>query len=157
MASIEAELAAGTSLRRVAVRYGISTTSLQRHLASHANPGLVAMAKAHSGGDKPGQTDTVSLVEQLRLLIQRAQTFLYVAEAAGNLPAGLAAIREVRQTLELLGRATGELDHRPTTIVNLVATQQWLSIRTTLLQVLARHPAAQLEVADALAAVEAES
>jgi hypothetical protein len=154
LSSLEAELAAGTSLRRVAVRYGVSKTSLQRHLAAHSNPALIAMAKARAAGDKPGQSDTASLAEQLRLLIQRARTFLYVAEAAGNLPAGLAAIREVRQTLELLGRATGELTDRPSLVINLVATPEWLAIRTTILQVLARHPQAQLEVADALAAHE---
>ena len=96
-----------------------------------------------------------TLVEALRHLIRRAEALLGAAEAAGNTSAGLAGVRELRATLELLGRATGELSDRPALVINLVATAEWLSIRTTLLQVVSRHPEAQREVADALAAVEA--
>ncbi len=153
-AAIEGELAGGSSLRGVSARYGISKSSLNRHLANHSNPALVALVKERSTGRKRDRSAPLSLTDQLRGLVRRAETFLDGAERAGNVPQGLSAIRELRSTLELLGRASGELSDRPGLVVNLVATAEYVELRTTLVQILAKYPQAQLEVADALARAE---
>lgn len=100
---MDAALVAAEPLRSIAERFGTSATALHRHKVDHVSRALVRAAEArelaHDG----------KLLDQVKGLIARAQSILSKAEARGDHRTALAAIREVRGTLELLGKITGEL------------------------------------------------
>jgi len=50
-----------------------------------------------------------TLLQKVEGLLQKAETLLSRAESEGDLRIAVAAIREVRGTMELLGKASGEL------------------------------------------------
>ena len=81
-------------------------------------------------------------------------TILDRAERAGQLMPALAAIREARGCLELLGKLMGELDERPT--VNLIMAPQWSRLVSGLRDVLAPHPAILAQVSAHLLTMEDE-
>jgi hypothetical protein len=86
-----------------------------------------------------GQT----LLERVEDLYARASTILEGAEQDGRHTVSLAAMRELRGIIELLGRLTGELDDRPQQVVNLLVAPEWLQIRAALLTALEAHPQAR--------------
>ncbi len=69
---------------------------------------------------------------------------------SGKVSLALAAVREMRELLRLLGNASGELDDKPSVRVNLMAAPEWLSIRGRLVAALAPYPAARNAVIAAL-------
>ena len=87
--------------------------AVQRHRDEHL-PEL--LTKAHDAAEAAHADD---LLGQVRMLQARALTVLDTAEAAGQLMPALAAIREARGCLELLGKLMGEIDERP--VVNVLA------------------------------------
>ena len=103
---INRSLLDGEPFRHLAERTGTSTTALQRHKADHLPVTLSQAVKANEialGG---------SLLEQLNGLQAKALGILTKAEQAGDLRTALMAVREVRGTLELVGKVTGELVSR---------------------------------------------
>ena len=64
------------------------------------------------------------------------------AAAAGQGQQALAILKEMRGQLETIGRATGELDTRPVTVVNLQTSPEWIEIRGLLLAALRPYPEA---------------
>jgi hypothetical protein len=85
-------------------------------------------------------------------LYKRTEAILEAAESNNEWALALAAIREARSNLELLGRVTKELESAPT--FNLQLNPEWLEIRTTIVAALEPHPVARQAVADALAGLE---
>src|SRR5262249_35381911 len=69
------------------------------------------------GGRRGRQGD--SLLDSLLALSDRAMAILTAAEASKSHTVALQAIREARGTLELVGRATGEISAPGQTTVNL--------------------------------------
>ncbi|NLG65270.1 MAG: hypothetical protein GX537_06660, partial [Actinobacteria bacterium] len=107
-AAIDAELTAGNvSVRRLAAQYGVVTTSLRRHRDRHLSPALAAMREAEEAERE------ASLLQRIETLIERTERLLRAAEEDGRSQAALAAVRELRSLLELLGKASGELNDRP--------------------------------------------
>ena len=103
---IDRALVDSEPFRHIAERTGTSTTALQRHKNEHLPINMVqAMEESESAhGD--------SLLEQLKGLQFKALGILTKAEQAGDLRTALMAVREVRATLELVGKVTGELVNR---------------------------------------------
>lgn len=125
-ATINSELAAGISFRSLAARFGISRPALKAHKERHLSPALVALHKV-AGAD--------SVLAQLRDLVGRARRFLETAEVMGNSSQGLAAIRELRETLLVVARATGELEPvRGVTAIDIQRSQEWIQVRTIVLE-----------------------
>jgi hypothetical protein len=86
------------------------------------SPALIAFHKA-AGAD--------GIVDELRDLVKRARRFLDTAELSGNMSQGLAAMRELRETLVMIARATGEFEpSRHTNGIDIQSTWEWLEIRT---------------------------
>lgn len=140
--TINSELAAGSSLRSLSARFGISRPALRAHKTNHLSPALVALHKAEGA-------ETV--LEQLRDLVSRARRFLETAEVMGNSSQGLAAIRELRETLMVVARATGELEPtRAVTAIDIQRSAEWGAIRTVVLDVLRGHPQLKLELSERL-------
>jgi hypothetical protein len=145
--AINAALVAGSpSLGKLAEQYGITKTSLIRHKASHLSP---ALARVQAERLEKGATTVITRLERLVRLLEAV---IYPAEKedSPNLSLALSAMREYRTTMELLAKVTGELDERPTTVVNIAASVEWIEVRSVVLRALRPHPVAMRAVADAL-------
>lgn len=104
-AAIEAAHVEGRSLRVIAAQFaGTSAWSLQRHFG-HV-PGIIAQATAH---DAAQNAATGKLPARVEDLIVEAQKILAGAKKRKQWSPALAALRENRALLELLGRLNGEL------------------------------------------------
>lgn len=145
---IDRLLVAGTdSLRDIAGRFRLSKSALERHKGSHLSAALVQSTAA----GEVARAD--NLLAQVRDLQGRALRILSVAEAKGDLRTALAAIREARGCLELLGEVTQQLDRRPT--VNVLLAPEWQAVRSVLLAALGPYPEARAAVALRLLELEA--
>ena len=133
------------SRRKIASECGVSEASLRRHAGRHLPDALAVSAKAErvANGD--------DLLNQVRDLQRRAVAILDRAETEGDHRVALAAIREARGCLELLGLLAGELQDRQT--VNVLINPQWVEIRGAILQALEPHAAARDAVTVALGKV----
>jgi len=141
---IDAALVAGTSLRNIAEQFSLSAAALCRHRKAHLPATLVAAQEAA----EVAQAD--DLLSQVVTLKGRAVTILDKAEGCGDLRSAVAAIREARSCLELLGRLAGELREAQTTVNVLVASPEWLALRTQILQALEPYPEARFRLAGVL-------
>ncbi len=100
---IDKALLDGGPYRGVAERYGASASAVYRHKQDHLPKALVQAVEAQV------VEHGANLLDQLQDLQQRALRILDQAEAAGDLRTALAAVREARGCVELLGKATGQL------------------------------------------------
>jgi len=73
---------------------------------------------------------------------------LEAVEGTENYSIALAAIREARSNLELIGRLTKELESTPT--LNLHLNPEWISLRTAIVLALEPHPDARESVLRAI-------
>jgi hypothetical protein len=145
-ARIDAALISGIPLRDIAGQHSVSKSALERHKAGHLPAHL---AKARDAGEV-ARAD--NLLSQVRYLQDRTLAILTASEDAGELRTALAAIREARGNLELLAKLLGELDDAPR--MNVIVSTEWLTIRTTMMEVLSPYPEARSAVADALLGLE---
>lgn len=143
---INTALLNGVSLRNIAERYSVSTTSLHRH-KDHIPAALMKAQEAR----EIAKAD--SMLAQVTELRDKALAILAKAEQAGDLRTALQGIKEARGCLELLAKLQGELAQEGT--VNITISPQWLSLRTVILQALEPYPEARLKLAAALREVEA--
>jgi len=99
--------------------------------------------------------DADSLLEQVSALHRRTLAILGNAEVEGEHRIALAAIREARNNLELLGRLMGEL--REETTINVLVLPDYVAARSALVAALAPFPEARHAVVKALTAAEGGS
>ncbi len=102
--AIERSLIHGEPMRDVAGRYSLSKSALHRHRNAHLPK---ALAKAQEA-EEIVRAD--SLLGEVEALMARTDTIYSECVAAGDMRLALSAIREKRGCLQLLGKATGELD-----------------------------------------------
>jgi hypothetical protein len=140
--AINVALVSRDPYRQIASRYGVSTGALQRHSQEHI-PKLLAKAKEAVEVAEAG--DLLSRIEALQ---SRTLAVLEAVEDTDNYGARLAAIREARANLELIGRVTKELESGPT--FNLYLSPQWLELRATLVRALDAYPDARESVLSAI-------
>src|SRR5215210_4282158 len=140
--AIDVALVQREPYRRIAPHYGLSERSLRRHAKEHL-PELLVKAK-----EAVDVADADSLLERVESLYKRTEAILKAAEDNKEYSTALAAIRECRGNLELLGRVTKELESAPT--LNLHLNPEWIEIRTTIVAALEPHPAARESVLKAL-------
>jgi hypothetical protein len=147
--AIDRALAAGNpSLRRLSASYGISTSALHRHRSKHLPGALVEVAPAETADSAPAR---------LEQLLPRVERLLRKAERTGKPAQAVAAAREIRLGLELVGRLRGELRPDPAVQVNVLTSADWVGLRGVILAALDPHPAARIAVADAIGELEAGS
>ncbi len=128
--------------RHIASRYSVSTGALQRHAKDHL-PELLAKAK-----DAVDVAEADSLLERIEGLYKRTEAILEAAEEGKEWGTALAAIRECRGNLELLGRVTKELETAPT--FNLHLNPQWLELRALIVAALEPYSEARGSVLRAI-------
>lgn len=144
--AVDVALIQGTPLRDIARLHGLDHSSLFRHRkAGHLPLALVAL---HT--DQEAQRGT-GLAERLEGIVARTEAILDGAEADGRYALALSAIRELRSSLELLGKVTGELRDTPTVAINVLASADWLQVQAAIFRALDAHPEARQAVAGELA------
>jgi hypothetical protein len=126
--ALNEQLVAGASLRALAKRYGISRPALTHHKRAHVSPALVAVKEQRLA------RGARTIVDRLERLLLRTEAILDAAYAARNGKLALVAIRELRSTLELVARLTGELDQRPAVTVNLQTSPEWARVRAVVME-----------------------
>ncbi len=156
--AIDQALVAGETYRSIASGTGLSESALKRHKQAHLKPALrAAMAErqeAHTRHAQEAQAakeakdydTTEALLDQMRLLRTTAFGLLQKAEQAGELRTAVAAVKEVRATLELLLKLAGELRDAPTVTIELTLAK----VEVALLAALAPYPEARAAAAAAL-------
>ena len=140
--AINIALVQRTPYRRIASQYGLVETSLRRHAKGHLPRLLV---KAKNAVEVAEADDLLSRIEALQ---GRTLAVLEAVEGTDQHTTALAAIREARSNLELIGRITRELDERPT--VNLYMNPEWLELRAVIVGALEPHQEARESVLRAL-------
>lgn len=156
------QLITGVPLAQIAKRFGMAVSSLKAHKKNHLNPAYKAIQAAKKSQQEAGDGRTMQ--EQLRDLLPILRNALHWAQGAQdkegnftvlpNLSQMVAVVRELRATLELLAKITGEYDDRPTTTINVLTTEAWLQTRSAINQALATYPEARLAVARNLMLLE---
>jgi hypothetical protein len=146
--AIDEGLASGVPYSKLVAAHGITKSALSRHRQRHLSPAL-ARLQAQA---RPLEEQYRSSFSRIEDLYTRASRILDLAEGRGAASTSLAAIRELRQIVELLARVTGELDERP--VVNLIASPDWLALRGALLEELGAYPEVRARVVRRLLEVE---
>src|SRR6266545_2933433 len=112
---IDAALVGGASLRDIAGQHGVSKSAVGRHKESCVPATLVQAREAA----EVAHAD--SLLDQVKDLQASTLAQLERAEAEGDGRLVLAAVREARENIALLGKLLGELDDRPQIVVILAS------------------------------------
>lgn len=146
---IDQALVAGASMTEIAERFGVGRCAASRHSRNHLSAALAAMRAQRREDDK------ASLLQRVETLIDRAETMFAAASKEGKASQALAVLKELRALLELLGKASGELDSRPVTVVNLQASPEWLELRAAMFAALQPYPEARAAVSGRLLELEA--
>ncbi len=145
-------LATGSSVRDIDARYRVGYRAVHRHHENHMSPALVALAQAKAEGreaDVPRQYRT--LEERLERLLDELDGFLRTAKEEKDTKTAIAAVRELRATLETWGKATGQLaDRGPQVAINLNTDPQIAELKSIILGALDPYPEAAMAVAAAL-------
>ena len=132
-----------STYRGIARTYGISEDAVSRHVKSRHVGQLLSLA---ADAERAAQAD--SLLDRIEALHSRTLAILAAVEGTDEHGTALAAIREARRNLELIGEVTRELDRAGT--VNLELTVEWQEVKAVLVNTLASYPEAQQAVFDAL-------
>jgi hypothetical protein len=139
----------GTALRSFLGGDAQTGTGSRSWIASAMASGLCAVTLSADARSKPHHVPSPGGPFTCGCRLQRhANSILSKAEMSGDLRTALAAIRELRGTIELLARVTGELQE--TTQVNVLVSPEYLELRTIILRTLAPYPEARVAIASAL-------
>ena len=143
--TINVALVQREAYRRIAAQYGLSEPAVRRHAKEHLPELLV---KAKNAAEIAEADDLLSRIEALQ---SRTLAVLEAAEGTGSHSVALAAIREARSNLELIGRVTKELESVPT--LNLHLNPVWLELRTVIVAALEPYSEARGHVLRAIEGV----
>ena len=140
--AIEDAFIAGVPKRRIATRFGVGEKAVRHHIREHL-PALLALAR---DAERASRAD--SLLDRIEALQSRTLAILQATEETHDHRVALAAIREARGNLELIGEVTKELDRTPS--LNLHLNPEWIELRTVIVGALDRHPDARGDVLTAI-------
>lgn len=121
-ASIDTAIVENTSLRGIAKQFGVSASAVDRHKKKHIPKALASAKRAEEVG---GATTLLSRIERI---VSRCETMFDRADAAGEWRAAASMAREIRGSLELLGKLSGELQSGGARIAITVAQIQTINI-----------------------------
>jgi transposase-like protein len=131
-----------STYRGIARKYGVSEDAVSRHVKAGHVSQLLALA---ADAERAAQAD--NLLDRLEALHSRTMAILEAVEGTDEHSTALAAIREARRNLELVGEVTRELDRGT---INLELTVEWQEVKAVLVNTLASYPEAQQAVFNAL-------
>jgi hypothetical protein len=140
--AMEDAFIAGQAKRRIASQHGVTERAVRYHMREHL-PALLALAR---DAERAARADT--LLDRIEALHSRTMAILEAVEGRDEHGTALAAIREARRNLELVGEVTRELDRAGT--INLELSVEWQEVKAVLVNTLASYPEAQQAVFNAL-------
>ena len=143
--AMEDAFIAGQAKRRIASQHGVSERAVRYHMREHL-PELLALAR---DAERAARADT--LLDRIEALHSRTMAILEAVEGTDEHGTALAAIREARRNLALVGEVTRELDRAGT--INVALNPEWLEIRGVIIAALEPHPTARDSVLRALEGV----
>jgi len=149
--AIDDALVSGTAYSAIARQFEVGPESVRRHHQNHVSPALAAIEAERK------EAEAADLVARIERLIARAETMFSAAAKDGQSTQALNVLKEMRQLLELWGKATGQLDDRPQVTVNLMASPEWLAVRDVILSALYAYPDARAAGSGRLLELEAGS
>ena len=132
-----------STYRGIARKYGLGEDAVSRHVKAGHVSQLLALA---ADAERAARAD--SLLDRIEALHSRTLAILVAVEGKDEHGTALAAIREARRNLELIGEVTRELDRAGT--INLELTVEWQEVKAVLVNTLASYPEAQQAVFNAL-------
>ena len=132
-----------STYRGIARKYGVSEDAVSRHVKAGHVSQLLALA---ADAERAARAD--SLLDRIEALHSRTLAILEAVEGTDEHGTALAAIREARRNLELVGEVTRELDRAGT--INLELSVEWQEVKAVLVNTLASYPEAQQAVFNAL-------
>jgi transposase-like protein len=132
-----------STYRGIARKYGVSEDAVSRHVKAGHVSQLLALA---ADAERAARAD--SLLDRIEDLHSCTLAILEAVEGTDEHGTALAAIREARRNLELIGEVTRELDRAGT--INLELTVEWQEVKAVLVNTLASYPEAQQAVFNAL-------
>lgn len=152
MQAIDEGLAAGLSDNALARQFGITRDSIRRHRVNHLTPALRRAAQ-----QRRTASSTESALDRLEGLYERTGRLLdRIERADGNPNTLIKAIKEARETLQVIARITGELDDSAKVqMIGITASPEWLVAREAMLRALLPYPEAAQAVAASVAQIEA--
>lgn len=141
---IDAALVRGEAAREISALFRVSEDAITRHKAAHIPASL---AQAKQAEDVARGDD---LLQQLRDLQKITMGTLARAHSGGDYRTVLAAVREARGNLELIGKLIGELQEQQTTVNVLIASPEWVTLRGRILSALMPYPEARAALVEVL-------
>jgi hypothetical protein len=150
--AIDKAIVAGKSRAEISTTYKVGDSAVKRHReANHVSKALIAVQARRE------ERGAATVLDQINQLVDKVRVFIDRAEASGDDALTLKGIGELRSTLTLLARLTGELDERPTTTINVLASPEVAQLATALMIALAPYPQARIAAAAALDVEEVAS
>jgi len=133
--AIDNALSGGETVGWAATKFGLGRDALFRHRRNH----MAALTAVHIARPR-------AVLARVTAQVNRLESYADDQHRAGRGQLFLAASRELRQSMELLAKLSGELDERPTQVVNIFASAQWKSISAGLMALARNHPELQPEL-----------
>ena len=122
--AIDQALVVRQPFRSIAGQFGVSRSALVRHSDDHIPTALV---KAKDAAEEAHGDNLLAQVVDLR---DKALGILKKAEKSDDLRTAVAAIREARGNVELLGKLAGQLQDAP--VINVFMSAEWQAVQTQL-------------------------
>lgn len=140
---IELSVANGVSNRRIASQYGMSETSVRRHMAEH----IKQAAKEQQA--KLDEAKTLDVLKQLQAINATTLRILQAAQAnPKTYGLALQAIDRVQKQIELQAKLLGDLNEG--TQVDIHLDPQWVNMRELIFRALEAFPEARRALAQVL-------
>lgn len=146
---LNADLKLGVPLHRLSKRWHINRESLRSHKTNHVTPALVVLREERILNGVRKVSDRIE-----EDLVPHTAAILAAARKSRNMPMGLKAIHEQRANYEMVAKITGELDERVEVTINIQQTQEWIQIRTVIMEELRSHPEVARRIAMKLRLLE---
>ncbi len=140
--AINEKLITGLPVRKLAEQYSLGRMALSRHRSNHL-PKLMVKAKDLQEADAADK-----LLEKVTGLYDKSLEILAKAESTGKYQPAVGAIKEARANLELIAKLIGEL--KTGTHINITYNQEFIDLRTQIVNALEPFPEARLKVAEVL-------
>ena len=146
---IERDLLEGSAVRVVATKYGLSSSSVDRHAQSH-----IAERVSHAS-EARARFNADSLVDRLESLRDQTEAVLDAANKAlakwdpASASVALRAIQRLEKQVELVARVVGQL-RESGPVTNIVVSPEWADMRRRVMDVVKRHPNLRGELLTAL-------
>jgi len=131
------------SFRKIAERFGISTTAVYRHGQEHIP---IQATKASEAVEVAKADDLLSDIISLKT---RGLSLLDQAEETGDLKTAVSALRAIREIITLLADINGRLTAQQTT-VNILVNPEFVQIRTLIIKAVQDCPECRKRISEAL-------